>query len=239
MVQAAAWRSFASALTLTAALASSTGAQAQASARQHDAHVHGRGALDVVLEHEALYVEVRMPAADVLGFEHAPNTRAERAAVAEARGILEAPARIIETEEAARCQPAAAAQVVFTAEAGEHDHGSHHAAPDDQAEPEAHHETEHDAHHESEHGAHHESEHGAHHEGGHEAHDEAHADAVHSEVHASYRFRCAAPERLETLRVGLFELFSGLERLDVQAIGPGGQRGGHLTPSSARLVLPR
>jgi hypothetical protein len=49
--------------------------------RQHRAHEHGRATLQVVTEDEALVIELRVPAVHVVGFEHAPASDAERAAV--------------------------------------------------------------------------------------------------------------------------------------------------------------
>jgi hypothetical protein len=44
-------------------------------------HVHGHGELNVAFEGEVLSMELRVPAHDVVGFEHAPSTDAERQAV--------------------------------------------------------------------------------------------------------------------------------------------------------------
>ena len=52
--------------------------------REHDPHEHGHGALDIVLEGEELVAELRIPAVNVTGFEHAPRDDTEREAVREA-----------------------------------------------------------------------------------------------------------------------------------------------------------
>lgn len=46
--------------------------------RQHGAHVHGVGELNVVVENTRLQIELDGPAVNLLGFEHAPNTREQR-----------------------------------------------------------------------------------------------------------------------------------------------------------------
>ena len=52
--------------------------------REHDAHAHGHGMLNVVVEGDQLMVEFEIPAVNVVGFEHAPSTDDERHAVREA-----------------------------------------------------------------------------------------------------------------------------------------------------------
>lgn len=42
------------------------------------AHVHGIGELNVAIDGEALLVELISPAMDLVGFEHAPRTEAQR-----------------------------------------------------------------------------------------------------------------------------------------------------------------
>ncbi len=44
-------------------------------------HVHGVGTLQLVLEENSLSVELRLPAINVVGFEHAPNDAQQKAAV--------------------------------------------------------------------------------------------------------------------------------------------------------------
>ena len=62
-----------------AALAASDGER-----REHDAHEHGHGALDIVVEGEELVMELRIPAVNVVGFEHAPGDDSEREAIRQA-----------------------------------------------------------------------------------------------------------------------------------------------------------
>ena len=52
--------------------------------REHEAHEHGHGTLDIVVEGEELVIELRIPAVNVVGFEHAPKDDAEREAVRQA-----------------------------------------------------------------------------------------------------------------------------------------------------------
>lgn len=49
-------------------------------------------------------------------------------------------------------------------------------------------------------------------------HDDAHAD-----LEASWHFKCTSPDRLDRLRLRMFELFATLKRLEVRTVGPAGQ----------------
>ena len=54
---------------------------AHAQKREHDAHEHGHGALNIVIADSEMLVEMEVPGVHVAGFEHVPKTDAERAAV--------------------------------------------------------------------------------------------------------------------------------------------------------------
>lgn len=56
--------------------------------REHAAHAHGHGTLNLVAEGNELLVELIMPAVNVVGFEHAPEDDTQRAAVATALATL-------------------------------------------------------------------------------------------------------------------------------------------------------
>ena len=49
--------------------------------RQHGAHVHGAGELLIVLEGNKLELSFRIPGMDVIGFEHAPRTKEQKASI--------------------------------------------------------------------------------------------------------------------------------------------------------------
>jgi hypothetical protein len=56
-----------------------------------DAHEHGAASLDMVLEDGMLQIDLLSPAMNLLGFEHQPNSDADRLKVAELRGALSKP----------------------------------------------------------------------------------------------------------------------------------------------------
>jgi hypothetical protein len=57
--------------------------------RQRSAHVHGTGLLNLALAGRALYLELQSPAADLVGFEHAPSSAADRDALAQVLAALQ------------------------------------------------------------------------------------------------------------------------------------------------------
>lgn len=76
---------FASLLALLAAASLPPGAYAQ---HTHGAHEHGAAELTVALDGRELVVELISPLDNLVGFEHAPATDAQRAALAEAGRLL-------------------------------------------------------------------------------------------------------------------------------------------------------
>lgn len=77
---------------------------AAAAAQGHGAHVHGLGRLDIAVEGQAMEMELAMPGADVVGFEHAPETAEDRAKVAEAAAALERGATLFAFPAEAGCR---------------------------------------------------------------------------------------------------------------------------------------
>ena len=64
--------------------------------------------------------------------------------------------------------------------------------------------------------------------------DEHHHD--HSEIHAHYQFTCAQPDALKTLDLEpLFKTFPATQKIQLQLIGPNGQKGLEVTPQSGTL----
>lgn len=67
------------------------------------AHQHGIGHLDLVLEGSELILALRLPASDLLGFEHAPVSAEQHARLQQVQTILHQPHRLFELPEAAQC----------------------------------------------------------------------------------------------------------------------------------------
>ncbi|ULT71451.1 DUF2796 domain-containing protein [Pseudomonas sp. BC42] len=67
------------------------------------AHEHGVARLNAVLDGQALELELESPAMNLVGFEHAPSTDADKAKVAAARAQLEQPLALFSLPKAAAC----------------------------------------------------------------------------------------------------------------------------------------
>jgi len=90
--------------------------------RQHDAHVHGIAALNLALEGQEVHVELDSPAANIVGFEHAPSSGADQAALDQAVALLKNGDRLFRFNEGADCRMES---VKVTSELLEKDHGEH------------------------------------------------------------------------------------------------------------------
>ena len=185
--------------------------------RDLDSHEHGSALLNVAIEGNTLFFELDSPWNNLVGFEHAPRTEEQHDLVDDAITQLK-DANSLFAFSGANCTV-----VEFSIESslseGEHD-DEHH---DDEHHDDEHHDDEHhdDEHHDDEH---HDDEH----------HDD-HEGETHSEVRASYSFECDDTSKLATIDVKVLSVWSGFEELDVQLIGPSGQAGAELTPSSTIL----
>jgi hypothetical protein len=170
--------------------------------RQHDAHVHGIAALNLALEGEEVHVELDSPAANIVGFEHAPSSEADHAALDKAVATLKDGDRLFRFNSEAGCR-LEKAQVNSSLLEEEHgEHAGEHA--DDRG---------HDKHDHEEH----------------EKHEEE--GETHSDIEAVYHFECDQPGKLTQVTVELFEAFPGTGELKVQYVIENKQGAAELTPA--------
>ena len=193
--------------------------------------MHGEASLAIAAEDNELAFELRSPLANIVGFEHDPRTDEERTALATAAADLLMGASLFLPNNEAGCS---FDYVQSSLGDGE----------------DAHHEGE-DAHHHDDHAAdEHHDEHGDHHEEAHEGHDDHHDDHgehadhddhghgdVHADMTATYMFSCSAPDRLNSIYVGLFDQFSGMETIEATFLSETVQTAADLTPSSPEFDL--
>ena len=169
--------------------------------RQHGAHEHGAGMLDIAQEGDALHIELDSLAVNIVGFEHAPSNKEDHETLERALARLRGGAGLFALTEAAGCRLVDANVQTPLAD---HDE-------DEQDPAEQKHHAERERRHE--------------HEEGYE-HEETHAD-----ITAVYRFTCAHPEALDGVDVQLFDHFPMTERLRVQYITEEHQGAVELTAS--------
>ncbi len=71
--------------------------------RQHGSHVHGVGKLNVALDGNDLILELRSPAANIVGFEHAPENEQQTQEVHEAIELLKEGEKLFALTAKAQC----------------------------------------------------------------------------------------------------------------------------------------
>ena len=186
--------------------------------RQLGAHEHGVGALDIAIEGTTVAMALRAPGADIVGFEYAAKSEADRAAVDAAVATLARPLDLFVLPAAAECSVTQARAALETEDAHD-DHHEDHASHDGHEAHEDH--ASHDGHDHDDHAGHDAHEHDDH------AHDKHHAhgeEATHSEFHADYTLTCAAPSALTEIGFAYFETFENARELEVQIVtGSGAQ----------------
>ena len=112
-------------LTALGVLIAATAVAHATERRQLGAHEHGHSKLNIAVEGTSVVMEVAAPGLDVLGFEHPPETEADKAAVAAGTAALADPLSLFVLPAAAGCQVTEAA-VELAQE--EHDHDEAEAA---------------------------------------------------------------------------------------------------------------
>ena len=195
----------------TIALVSAASAEEK---RHADAHEHGHGVFQMVIEDDHVVIEMAVPAFDILGFEHTPSTAAQRAVMADAASALSRPDTLFAMPEGAGCA-IGQVEIGFGATGGHrHEHGDEN----------------HDEHDHDEHAEHEEEEHAHEEEHDEHAHEE-HGDdkETHSEVTAFYHLACENPDALDQIEFGCFEAFPNTEELEVVILSAAGQSAGEVS----------
>ncbi|PVV11527.1 MAG: hypothetical protein B6D77_06700 [gamma proteobacterium symbiont of Ctena orbiculata] len=157
--------------------------------RQQEAHVHGFAALNLALEGEEVHIELDSPAANMVGFEHAPSSEADHAALDRAVAALKNGDQLFRFNKEAGCRMEKAMVTSALLKEEDHDHDGKHADDHDHEEKDEHE---------------------------HEAHE--HEDETHSDIEAVYHFECDQPAKLTRLSVELFKAFPATEKLNVQYV---------------------
>jgi hypothetical protein len=91
-------------VTVLAGVAVASAAIAQEQMRAHGAHEHGHGKLNMAIDGNRVLIELHVPGADIVGFEHTARTREDRAAVEKAMRLLKAPLALFTMPADAACR---------------------------------------------------------------------------------------------------------------------------------------
>ncbi|PHR51259.1 MAG: hypothetical protein COA47_18175 [Robiginitomaculum sp.] len=161
--------------------------------RQLDAHEHGVGTLNIAIDGATVAMEFHAPGADIVGFEYAAESEADKAAIDAAVAILSAPLDLFGLSGAAACtltEAHAELENEDTHDEDGHDEDGHddHAAGEHDDDEEDH---------------------------GDEEHDEG---AGHTEFHANYTLTCDNPAALTEITFPYFDTFPNALEVEVQII---------------------
>ncbi len=174
------------------------------------AHAHGHGALNIAVEGATLAMELEVPGFDIVGFEHAAESDADKLAVEQGVAKLLAAADLFVLPEEAGCEVTSATAELH----GEDSHDDKHDHDDHEDHKDEHAHNEHDDH---------KDEHG-HDDHAHEGHDDHEGGESHSEFHAEYAFTCADPGKLSQIELAYFGVFPNAEELEVQVVSDAGAK---------------
>jgi hypothetical protein len=193
--------------TLPLACLLAFGATAAEEFTQHAVHEHGKATLDVALDGGRLEVRLATPAINVLGFERAPRTDAEKQAVADATALLGRHRELFSFPVAARCAgyPATVTAPAWAGASGAGGKGGKGGK---------------DAKHDHDH-----------------AHDHDHGDHDHADYVATWTFTCAAPAALAVVDAPLVGRLQPGTTVQVNVITDALQNRQDLTATAARIRL--
>ncbi len=112
--------------------------------REHDAHVHGIGALNVAIDGDQVMLEFESPAVNIVGFEHTPSNEQQQQAVDTAMEMLREGGKMFVFTDKSGCR-LETAEVHTTIETdhddaheGEHNHENESAHDQEHADHEEH-----------------------------------------------------------------------------------------------------
>lgn len=183
-----------------------------AESRHHEAHEHGAARMNVALEGNDLYIEFTSPAANIVGFEHHPNTEKQKVAVRKAIETLKAGKTLFILSPGAEGR--LAKSLVHTDIESDSDQESEHEHTQEQG------------------GINKGAE-----EQKHQENHEAEEHERHSDFKAEYHFVCKKPEKLALIEVTLFRLFPGIEHIEVQLLTSGKQTAVELTAKKNKIKM--
>ncbi|PTO62620.1 zinc uptake protein ZrgA [Vibrio splendidus] len=186
----------------------STNVLANEEFRSHEAHVHGKVEVNIAQDGQELLVEVTAPGADVVGFEHAPETAEQKKVFEQAIAQLNKPEELFGFNNASCTLKFKS--VTNTLEDDHDDHEGHDHAEHDHDDHKGHDHAEHD------HDDHEGHDHAEHDHDDHEGHD--HSEGGHGEFTVEYHYQCSDIEKLDTVNTQWFSKFSNTKSMTVNLL---------------------
>ncbi|MEZ8512878.1 DUF2796 domain-containing protein [Vibrio splendidus] len=212
----------------------STNVLANEEFRSHEAHVHGKVEVNIAQDGQELLVEVTAPGADVVGFEHAPETAEQKKVFEQAIAQLNKPEELFGFNNASCTLKFKS--VTNTLEDDHDDHEGHDHAEGEHDDHEGHDHAEHDHddhkdhdHAEHDHDDHEGHDHAEHNHDDHEGHNHAehdhddheghdHSEGGHGEFTVEYHYQCSDIEKLDTVNTQWFSKFSNTKSMTVNLL---------------------
>ncbi|PMK33113.1 zinc uptake protein ZrgA [Vibrio lentus] len=160
--------------------------------RSHEAHVHGKVEVNIAQDGQELLVEVTAPGADVVGFEHAPETAEQKKVFEQAIAQLNKPEELFGFNNAGCTLKFKS--VTNTLEGDHDDHEGHDHAEHDHDDHKGHDHAEHD----------------------HDDHD--HSEGGHGEFTVEYHYQCSNIAKLDTVNTQWFSKFGNTKSMTVNLL---------------------
>ncbi|WP_454441613.1 zinc uptake protein ZrgA [Vibrio bathopelagicus] len=186
----------------------STNVLANEEFRSHEAHVHGKVEVNIAQDGQELLVEVTAPGADVVGFEHAPETAEQKKVFEQAIAQLNKPEELFSFNNASCTLKFKS--VTNTLEDDHDDHEGHDHAEHGHDDHKGHDHAEHA------HDDHEGHDHAEHDHDDHEGHD--HSEGGHGEFTVEYHYQCSDIAKLDTVNTQWFSKFSNTKSMTVNLL---------------------
>lgn len=185
---------------------------------QHQAHEHGTAHMNLLVEGQNVEIEIKSPLANLISFEHAPESEQQKQEVKEMAVSLHAVDKLFIFPPEADCglkelslNSSVISPELLTVEAAQGEPSEDKAASRDHANIHEKEEVANDHHHD----------------------DSAdHEHGAHGELDIEATFICQAPEKLNKINIGFFDVFAGLQKIEAQIITQSGQSSYDLTKKS-------
>ncbi|MCA0873078.1 DUF2796 domain-containing protein [Seohaeicola saemankumensis] len=184
--------------------------------REMDAHEHGVSTLELAIEHGKVEMNLTSPGADIVGFEYAASSDADKDTVEAAIRMMLLPENIVTLPKAAECR---LTEVLAHLHTGDDDHADHEDGHDD-----------HDDHAEGDDHADHDD----HADGDDHDHD---GGGEHSEFHVRYKFACEHAEKLTAITFPFFEQFTNAQEIEALFVTETGAGAAEIDRAAPELKL--
>ncbi|EAQ52788.1 zinc uptake protein ZrgA [Vibrio sp. MED222] len=202
----------------------STNVLANEEFRSHEAHVHGKVEVNIAQDGQELLVEVTAPGADVVGFEHAPETAEQKKVFEQAIAQLNKPDELFGFKNASCTLKFKSVTNTLEGDHDDHeghDHAEHAEHDHDDHKGHDHAEHDHDDHNghdhaEHDHDDHKGHDHAEHDHDDHEGHD--HSEGGHGEFTVEYHYQCSDIAKLDTVSTQWFSKFSNTKSMTVNLL---------------------